>query len=67
LLIGIYLVICTILALQEREVIAGVPFIILFASGYLYVSLSTFYGQYVRSHEHEAAAHPADHSTDPAA
>jgi cellulose synthase/poly-beta-1,6-N-acetylglucosamine synthase-like glycosyltransferase len=66
LLIGVYLVVCTILALQEREVIAGVPFIILFASGYLYVSLSTFYGQYVRSHEHEAATHPANHPADAA-
>jgi cellulose synthase/poly-beta-1,6-N-acetylglucosamine synthase-like glycosyltransferase len=64
LAVGIYLVICALLAMQEGEVIAGVPFIILFASGYLYVSLSTFYGQYVRSHEHEAAAQPADHSTD---
>jgi len=51
LAIGIYLLICVILALRQSVALAGVPFIILFASGYLYVSISTFYGQYVRSHE----------------
>ncbi len=61
LAIGLYLLGCVIMALQESGAIAGVPFIILFAGGYLYVSLSTFYGQYVRSHKETAeTAHRAD-------
>ena len=64
LAIAVYLLGCVVLALRDGVALAGVPFIILFASGYLYVSLSTFYGQYVRGHE--TATHPADRSADAA-
>ncbi|MBN1342199.1 MAG: glycosyltransferase family 2 protein [Phycisphaerae bacterium] len=52
LAIGVYLVWCVIMALRDPGTICGAPFLVLFASGYLYVSLSTFYGQFVRGHEH---------------
>lgn len=51
LAIGLYLVACVILALRDEGTVFGVPFLVLFASGYLYVSLSTLYCQYARSHE----------------
>jgi hypothetical protein len=57
LAIGIYLVVCVLMALREPATACGAPFLVLFASGYLYVSLATFYGQYLRGHE--GAVHPA--------
>lgn len=52
LLLGLYLVGCVIMALRDRNTAPGAPFLILFASGYLYVSLSTFYNQFLRSRTH---------------
>lgn len=60
LLIGLYLVGCVIMALRDPTTAPGAPFLVLFASGYMYVSLSTFYGQYLRSRQ--PAAHLADPS-----
>ncbi len=52
--IGIYLLVCVIMALRDASTFFGAPFLVLFASGYFYVSLSTFYGQFVRGREHVA-------------
>ncbi len=48
LAIGLYLLICALMAVRESVTVMGTPFLLLFASGYLYVSLSTFYSQHVR-------------------
>ena len=51
LAIGLYLLVCALMAVREPVTFMGTPFLLLFASGYLYVSLSTFYSQHVRARD----------------
>ncbi|HOB75771.1 MAG TPA: glycosyltransferase family 2 protein [Phycisphaerae bacterium] len=44
LAIGLYLMACLIMALGDRRVTIGIPFLCLFMVGYLYVSLTTWFG-----------------------
>jgi hypothetical protein len=44
LAIGMYLLVCLVLCLTDHRVTIGVPFLALFATGYLYVPLLTLFG-----------------------
>ncbi len=48
LALGAYLSLCVLWSVRDPKMAFGTPFLVLFASGYLYVSLSTFYGLFVR-------------------
>jgi len=43
-MVAIYLLVCLILCLTDHRVTIGVPFLCLFLAGYLYVSLTTWFG-----------------------
>ncbi|MCK6457502.1 MAG: glycosyltransferase family 2 protein [Phycisphaerae bacterium] len=47
LLFGIYLTACVVLSIRLGGFTWGLPFLILFAVGYVYVSILTLYGQYL--------------------
>lgn len=55
LAVGLYLMACLMMCLGDMRVTIGVPFLCLFMVGYLYVSLTTWFGHKFAAREEEAA------------
>lgn len=59
LAIGLYLMACLFMALGDRRVTIGIPFLCLFMAGYLYVALTTWFGHRLATAGDSTDAAPA--------
>ena len=48
LLLGVYLAVCVALAIKVGAMVISIPFLMLFATGYLYVGLTSVRGSMLR-------------------
>ena len=59
LLFGFYIVVCIVgTLLRYRQITVSIPFLLLFAAGYFYVSFANFYGLYIFDSARKAKTAP---------